>query len=75
MGKDEALSALAAYLRARRSVGSGAAVQQIPATLRNAPTLPDLVTVLDGFVGAAPRAGHAEWPWLRPPSVRLDSKQ
>ncbi len=52
MGKDDALDALAAYLRARRSVGSGAAVQQIPAMMKNAPTLPDLVTVLDGFVGA-----------------------
>lgn len=57
MGEDDALSALAAYLRARRSVGSGAAVLLIPATLKNAPTLPDLVTVLDGFVRADPEGG------------------
>lgn len=57
MSKDDALSALAAYLRARRSVGSSTTVQQIPTALRNAPTLPDLIAVLDGFVGADPEGG------------------
>jgi SacI restriction endonuclease len=57
MGKNEALKALAAYVRVRRAAGAGAAVQQIPATLNNAPTLPDLVTVLHGFVGADPEGG------------------
>jgi hypothetical protein len=57
MGKDEATEALAAYLRVRRSIGSRASVQRIPTTLANDPTLPDLVGVLDGFVGANPEGG------------------
>jgi hypothetical protein len=57
MSKDEATEALAAYVRVRRSVGSGASVLQIPTALANAPTLTDLVDVLDGFVGADPEGG------------------
>jgi hypothetical protein len=57
MSKDEATEALAAYLRVRRSVGSGASVQQIPTALANEPTLHDLVGVLDGFVGADSEGG------------------
>jgi hypothetical protein len=57
MSQDDATEALAAYLRVRRSVGSGASVQQIPAVLANGPTLPNLVDVLDGFVGADPEGG------------------
>jgi hypothetical protein len=57
MSQDEATEALAAYLRVRRAVAPGAAVQQIPSALQNAPTLPDLVDVLEGFVGADPEGG------------------
>ncbi|MFZ2051072.1 MAG: restriction endonuclease, SacI family [Solirubrobacteraceae bacterium] len=57
MSSDEATEALAAYLRVRRMVGSGASVRQIPAALARAPALPDLVGVLDGFVGADPEGG------------------
>lgn len=57
MSKDDALKALSAYLRARRAVGSSATVQQIPATVKNAPTLPDLIAVLDSFVGADSEGG------------------
>jgi SacI-like restriction endonuclease len=57
MSGDAALEALAAYLRVRRLVGSRTSVQQIPAALANASTLPDLVDVLDGFVGADPEGG------------------
>ena len=57
MSRDDATEALAAYLRVRRSVGSGASVQQIPTTLANGPTLPDLVGVIDGFVSADPEGG------------------
>lgn len=56
MGENEATEALAAYLRVRRSVGSGAS-PQIPSALANGPTLSDLVGVLDGFVGADPEGG------------------
>jgi hypothetical protein len=57
MSQNEATEALAAYLRVRRSVGSRASVQQIPTELTNGPALPDLVGVLDGFVGADPEGG------------------
>lgn len=57
MGKDEALEALAAYVRVRRAVGVGASLQEIPDTLDNAPALRDLVVALDGFVGADSEGG------------------
>jgi hypothetical protein len=57
MSRDDATEALAAYLRVRRSVGSGASVHQIPTALANGPTLPDLVGVIDGFVSADPEGG------------------
>jgi SacI restriction endonuclease len=57
MDQDAATEALAAYLRVRRAIVAGTAAARIPATLRNAPTLPDLVAVLDGFVGADPEGG------------------
>jgi hypothetical protein len=57
MSSDEATEALAAYLRVRRMVGSGASVRQVPAALAKAPALPDLVSVLDGLVGADPEGG------------------
>lgn len=55
--QEQALEALAAYVRVRRAVGSSALVGQIPATLTNAPTLPRLVDVLEGFVSSDPQGG------------------
>lgn len=57
MTRDEATEALAAYIRVRRAVASGAAVEQVAGQLANAPTLTSLVEVLDGFVGADPEGG------------------
>lgn len=57
MTREEAIAALAAYLRVRRAVAPGAAVQQIPMALTNAPALADLVAVLDAFVGADAEGG------------------
>lgn len=57
MSQHQATEALAAYLRVRRAVVSGTAAARVPATLTNAPQLPDLVGVLDGFVGADPEGG------------------
>ncbi len=57
MNKKQALEALAAYIRVRRRVAPGAAVQQIPTAMPNTPSLTDLVKVLDGFVGANPQGG------------------
>jgi len=57
MTSDEATRALAAYIRVRRAVAPGAAVDQIPGTLTEAPTLSSLVEVLDGFVGADSEGG------------------
>lgn len=57
MDKNAATEALAAYLRVRRAIVTGTAAAQIPATLTNVPTLPDLIGVLDGFVGADPEGG------------------
>ena len=57
MSQEEALAALAAYLRVRRSVAARMAVERVPAKLARAPRLADLVDVLDGFVGADPEGG------------------
>jgi hypothetical protein len=57
MSNDEAIEALAAYLRVRRQAAPGAAVAKIPVTLPQVPALTDLVGVLDGFVGADPEGG------------------
>lgn len=57
MDQDAATMALAAYLRVRRATVSGTAAARIPTTLGNAPTLSDLIGVLDGFVGADPEGG------------------
>ncbi len=57
MGQEEAIAALAAYLRVRRSVSAEASMPQIALSLANTPTLSDLVEVLDGFVGADPEGG------------------
>lgn len=53
----EATEALAAYLRVRRAVAPGAAVERVPALLDDAPTLTSLVDVIDGFVAADPEGG------------------
>lgn len=57
MSQRQALDALAAYIRVRRRVAPGSAMKQIPASVPNAPSLPDLVKVLDGFVGANAQGG------------------
>ncbi len=57
MDQNAATDALAAYLRVRRAIVAGTAAARIPATLKNVPTLPDLVGVLDGFIGADPEGG------------------
>jgi hypothetical protein len=57
MTKDDATKALAAYLRVRRSAGFSALAQEIPQALTKVPKLSDLVSVLDGFVGADPEGG------------------
>jgi hypothetical protein len=57
MSQKQALEALAAYIRVRRGVAPGAAVQQIPAAMPNVPSLSDLVKVLDGFLGANAEGG------------------
>lgn len=57
MTSEEANQALAAYIRVRRSIAPGAAVDLIPAALATAPTLTSLVEVLDAFVGADSEGG------------------
>jgi len=57
MSQKQAVEALAAYIRVRRRVAPGAAVQQIPAAMPNVPSLFDLVKVLDGFLGANAEGG------------------
>jgi hypothetical protein len=57
MSQDQALEALAAYLRVRRMIAPGAAVARIPTALANAPALSDLISVLDGFVASDPEGG------------------
>jgi hypothetical protein len=57
MTRDEATEALAAYIRVRRELAPGAAASVVPQRLASAPTLTDLIDVLDGFVGADPEGG------------------
>jgi hypothetical protein len=57
MNQRQAREALAAYVRVRRAVVRGSAVTKVPLKLANAPTLSDLVDVLDGFVGADTERG------------------
>lgn len=52
MTQEEATLALAAFIRARREVAPGAAVDLVPPLLASAPSLADLVDVLEGFVSA-----------------------
>jgi SacI restriction endonuclease len=55
--KEQALEALAAYIRVRQAVVSGAAVARLPTSLIQAPALSDLVNVLEGFVSADAEGG------------------
>jgi hypothetical protein len=55
--KEEALEALAAYIRVRQAVVPGASVGQLPTSLSQVPSLTDLVDVLEGFVSANPEEG------------------
>jgi hypothetical protein len=57
MDEEQATAALAAYLRVRHTVSSGAAANRIALALDDAPTLTSLVDVLDGFVSATPEGG------------------
>jgi hypothetical protein len=57
MSQDEALEALAAFIRARRSVSASSAVEQVPLKLADAPSLTDLIDVLEGFVSANAEGG------------------
>ena len=57
MTSDEAIEALAAYIRVRRSAAPGAGVDRVPRELANSPTMTSLIDVLDGFVGADAEGG------------------
>lgn len=57
MSQEEALEALAAYIRVRRSVARSEAVNQVPESMPKAPALPDLIEVIDGFVKADAEGG------------------
>lgn len=57
LDKQQALEALAAYIRVRQAVAPGAAVTQLPSTLGQAPPLSDLIDVLEGFVSADAEGG------------------
>ncbi len=57
MDRDEALLALAAYIRVRREVAPGAAVEEIPDLLGQAPALNDLIETIGGFIGSDPERG------------------
>jgi hypothetical protein len=57
LDKQQALEALAAYVRVRQAVAPGAALSQLPATLAEVPALSDLIEVLEGFVAADSEGG------------------
>lgn len=57
MDRDQALLALAAYIRVRREVAPGAAVEEIPDLLGQAPALNDLIETIGGFIGSDPERG------------------
>lgn len=57
LDKQQALEALAAYIRVRQAITPGASVAQLPSTLSQPPALSDLVDVLEGFVSADPEGG------------------
>jgi SacI restriction endonuclease len=57
LSRENALQALAAFIRVRRDAAPGAAVEEVPAQLSRVPQLHDLVEVLEGFVSADPEDG------------------
>jgi SacI restriction endonuclease len=59
--KEQALEALAAYIRVRQTVVPGASVAELPKSLIQVPALTDLVDVLEGFVSADPEEVPGGW--------------
>jgi len=57
LDKEQALGALAAYIRVRQRVAPGASLTKLPATLADTPPLTELVDALEGFVSADPEGG------------------
>lgn len=57
MSRDEALRALAAYIRVRSEVVSGAAAEQVPPSVAQPPRLGELVDALEGFSSADAERG------------------
>jgi hypothetical protein len=57
LSKEQALEALAAYIRVRQAVLPGAAATRLPAMLAQTPELHDLVEALEAFVLADPEEG------------------
>jgi hypothetical protein len=57
LSEQEATEALAAFIRVRREVAPGAAVEQVPSTLAQPPALTDLIEVLEPFAASNPEDG------------------
>lgn len=55
--REEALKALAAYLRVRMKAAESEAVERVPAVANKAPSLSGLIEVLEGFVSSDPEGG------------------
>jgi hypothetical protein len=54
---EDAVEALAAYLRVRKEVVPGVGIERLPGSLDKPPALSDLVDVLEAFVAADPEDG------------------
>jgi hypothetical protein len=57
LDEEQALHALAAYIRVRQAIAPGAALARLPEVPGRVPALTDLVDVLEGFVSAEPEGG------------------
>jgi hypothetical protein len=57
LDEEQALKALAAYIRVRQRVSPGASLRQLAPTLSEAPPLTEIVETLEGFVSADPEGG------------------
>jgi hypothetical protein len=57
MSEEQAVQALAAYIRVRREVAPGAAAELVPVDFARAPRLGDLIEALEGFVSADTEGG------------------